>query len=205
MANPQPILTPEQRLAREQREKYEKLGRYAAIGGVIVCPAIAFLPPRKLDLYTFALGISTYLSADYLANYYTRRGLIENIFAPRWPNEPEPTFSLPTSKARELHEENQRKLREIEIMNAQREGKPIPPAPDRRGVFEKVWMGRETEGWKEKRLAEERRALEEGKGYGGIILDQIWEVWNWGKEENEGEASVNTTSPDSAKDERKKP
>jgi hypothetical protein len=23
--------------------------------------------------------------------------------------------------------------------------------------------------------------LAEGRGYGGLILDQIWEVWNWGQ------------------------
>lgn len=34
--------------------------------------------------------------------------------------------------------------------------------------------------WKENRLREEREALEEGKGYGDIIMEQIWEVWNWG-------------------------
>ena len=30
-----------------------------------------------------------------------------------------------------------------------------------------------------------RRALEEGRGYGGLITDQIWEVWNWGKDKVE--------------------
>jgi len=42
-------------------------------------------------------------------------------------------------------------------------------------------MGDEEEGWKAKRDAKERQALEEGKGYGDLITDQIWEVWNWGK------------------------
>jgi len=27
--------------------------------------------------------------------------------------------------------------------------------------------------------------LEEGKGYGDLIMEQIWEVWNWGKTDNE--------------------
>ncbi len=30
-------------------------------------------------------------------------------------------------------------------------------------------------------MREEREALEAGKGYSGIILDQIWEVLNGGK------------------------
>ncbi|KAK3952813.1 hypothetical protein QBC32DRAFT_340607 [Pseudoneurospora amorphoporcata] len=46
------------------------------------------------------------------------------------------------------------------------------------GVLTKIWMGDEKEGWKEKRLEEEKKALESGKGYGSLIMDQIWEVWN---------------------------
>ena len=55
-------------------------------------------------------------------------------------------------------------------------------------LTKKLWMGNETEGWKERRLREEREALEEGRGYAGLIWDQIWEVCNWGKgKENGGE------------------
>lgn len=36
--------------------------------------------------------------------------------------------------------------------------------------------------WKAQRDAREKKALEEGRGYGGLIIDQIWEVWNWGRE-----------------------
>lgn len=50
-------------------------------------------------------------------------------------------------------------------------------------LSKKLWMGSESEGWKERRVREEREALEEGRGYAGLILDQIWEVWNWGKGE----------------------
>jgi hypothetical protein len=41
-------------------------------------------------------------------------------------------------------------------------------------------MGNEEEGWKERRLREEQKALDEGKGYGDMIKEHIWEVWNWG-------------------------
>jgi hypothetical protein len=29
--------------------------------------------------------------------------------------------------------------------------------------------------------------LEEGKGYGDLIQEHIWDVWNWGKKEEEEE------------------
>ena len=41
-------------------------------------------------------------------------------------------------------------------------------------------MGGETEGWKERRLREEQEKINQGEGYGSMIMDQIWEVWNWG-------------------------
>jgi hypothetical protein len=54
-----------------------------------------------------------------------------------------------------------------------------------RGLLEKVWMGSEGEDWKQQRDKREKEALEEGKGYGGLIMDQIWEVWNWGRNKTE--------------------
>lgn len=57
-----------------------------------------------------------------------------------------------------------------------------------KGIIGRLWMGEEKEGWKERRLEEERRALEEGKGYMDMIFEQVWEVWNWGgKKDGEGE------------------
>ena len=50
-----------------------------------------------------------------------------------------------------------------------------------RGVLQKIWYGQEGPDWKKKRDEKEKEALEEGKGYGGLIADQIWEVWNWGR------------------------
>lgn len=56
---------------------------------------------------------------------------------------------------------------------------------EERGILEKVWLGGEGDDWKAKRDKREREALEEGRGYGGLIMDQIWEVWNWGKDKVE--------------------
>lgn len=55
-----------------------------------------------------------------------------------------------------------------------------------KGVMERVWMGGETEGWKERRLREEQEALDSGKGYGDLIKEHIWDVWTWGKNDGEG-------------------
>lgn len=71
-----------------------------------------------------------------------------------------------------------------------------------KSVLNRLWMGDEKEGWQERRIEEEKRALEEGRSYGSLILDQVWEVFNWDKkkdgEDNDGVAK-------STKDESKKP
>ena len=45
------------------------------------------------------------------------------------------------------------------------------------GFARKIWMGRETEGWQKRRAEEERKALEEGKGYGSLIMEHLREAW----------------------------
>jgi len=43
--------------------------------------------------------------------------------------------------------------------------------------------------------------LAEGKGYSGIILDQIWDVWNWDKRKRgAGEERVKEQPNDEKKD-----
>ena len=39
--------------------------------------------------------------------------------------------------------------------------------------------------WRAERLKEEREKLAQGEGYGGMIKDQIWEVWTWGEKKAE--------------------
>jgi hypothetical protein len=37
----------------------------------------------------------------------------------------------------------------------------------------------------ERRIQEEQKALEEGKGYGDLISEYVWDVWSWGKNKEE--------------------
>ncbi|KAL8696448.1 MAG: hypothetical protein Q9201_007655 [Fulgogasparrea decipioides] len=52
------------------------------------------------------------------------------------------------------------------------------------GLLRKLWYGNETEGWQKRRIEEEMEALEEGRGYGGLIGDAVREVFG-GKVERE--------------------
>lgn len=171
MATPNPVqnmpIPPEERLALEQQARYQRITRNLAIGGLVICPIIAILPPRKLDLYTFSLGIGFYLSADHLITLRTGRGLVQNLSPVR-------AMDLPTERAKEmqkiLQEEREKSRRTLERKEGQE-----------KGILGKLWMGDEEEGWKERRLEEEKKAIEEGKSYGDMIFEQIWEVWNWDK------------------------
>ncbi|KAK4156306.1 exocyst complex component SEC3 [Chaetomidium leptoderma] len=90
-------------------------------------------------------------------------------------------MNLPTDRAAR----NARLMEAERKRRAEAEGKEYRDK-DRRNWLERFWMGGESEGWKEKRLEEERKALEEGgKGYGGLIVDQLKEVWE-GKGKGKG-------------------
>jgi hypothetical protein len=192
MATPQPPLTPDQRLALESKQRYDKLLRNVAIGGVVVCPLVALMPPRKLDLYTFALGVGFFISADHLSTYQTGRGLVENM-TPRWRFD-----GLPTEKARETQRIFQEQKSLAEGKEALRQGRER--GEENKTIWHKLWMGDEKEGWKERRLEEERKALKEGKTYTDMIIEQIWDVWNWDKKKDENKSA----SPDPTKDEPRK-
>ena len=34
-------------------------------------------------------------------------------------------------------------------------------------------------------MKEEQENIDNGEGYGGMTMDQIWEVWNWGEKQGE--------------------
>ncbi|OCK91901.1 uncharacterized protein K441DRAFT_453693, partial [Cenococcum geophilum 1.58] len=184
-------LSPDQQLAQRKQERCQTVTRNLSIACLVACPVIAALPPRKLDLYTFALGGVWVVSANHVTRSYTGHGIWQHV-VPLGDNS-----SLPTERAREV----QRVLRERQEREKGREGERRGAREIReealrelgrgekareRGLLERAWMGDEKEGWKERRLQEEREALEEGRGYGSLIMEQIWEVWNWGKK-REGE------------------
>ena len=112
--------------------------------------------------------------------------------------------ALPTERARDVKE----RLGREKLLRAQPSGQGMEPAGATslspflsatttrgnqdedtgiKGMGRKLWMGGEGKGWKEERLREEKEALADGRGYQGLIMDQIWEVWNWGKKEGDGE------------------
>ncbi|KAK2753154.1 hypothetical protein FQN54_007980 [Arachnomyces sp. PD_36] len=161
----------------DRAAEYVKFKHYAALTFLFASPVLIALPPRKLDFYTFSLGGAFLLSSNHITRERTGRGITEHLssFSSN-------SFStIPNNERAEavrarLRAEKELKGETLGLKDAEKE-----KAGEQRNVVEKIWMGGEEEGWKEKRLKEEQKALDEGKGYGDLIQEHIWEVWNWGK------------------------
>lgn len=154
---------------------------------LVGAPILIALPPRKLDLYTFFLAGSFVASADHLVKERTGAGLL---------------YQLPGAKLPPMALEYQERLRRSEQQQKRLLDEPLPQTSTVQQELEKrkiehrqpaglekaakdLWMGGEKEGWKERRLAEEQKKLDQGEGYGSMIMDQIWDVWNWGEKKTE--------------------
>lgn len=181
-------------LAARRAAEYENFKHYAALTFVIGSPLLIALPPRKLDLYTASLASAWLLGANQLTRERTGDGFIGHLAHRLVPTGRSATggggsavggfHDMPSEKAAEL-QARMREAREAAINSGTVRGEELERLRRRqevqRGVLERVWMGSEQEGWKERRLAEEAEALQSGKGYKDLIIDQIWEVWNWGR------------------------
>jgi hypothetical protein len=178
-----------------------KLVHNVAFGALIVCPVLALLPPRKMDVYTLMLLFGTGFGANQLTREYSGRSIIQH--ASMRMQSFSSSSELP-EKARIMQErlrvekaERNRRMEESlrgelkgsepavesKILTALT-GRTAGEKDDKKdslSLVDKIWMGSEGPNWKQKRDQREREALEQGKGYGDLIGEQIMEVWNWGK------------------------
>ncbi|KAL1302345.1 hypothetical protein AAFC00_002752 [Neodothiora populina] len=190
MSHPQP---PIREPTPKETKDYSTTLHRAAILTLIVAPALAALPPRKFDAYTVGLVGLTGFSGNYL--YKESRGhsiwhLIGGSKAEtlRKDTVGDGDASLPTERAREF----QRQMKERKGLQARADGKVLPakedvaaPAAKSPSIIDQVYYGSEkAEGWRERRAREDEEKLAQGKGYGDIIMEQIWDVWNWNYGDN---------------------
>lgn len=173
---------------------YERFKNYAAMTFLIASPVLIALPPRKFDHLTVLLASAFAISANHITRERTGRSIVERIEARI--ARPNIMRELPSERAEEI-QARLRAARDAQIREAEAQAKSSSVSEEleklkarqmqEKGVVQRVWMGGEEEGWMEKRLRKEKEALEEGKGYGDLIYEHIWEVWNWGKKVNEDE------------------
>ncbi|KAI9671505.1 MAG: hypothetical protein M1817_003556 [Caeruleum heppii] len=207
MSVPQPPTLPSPTPTTTQT--YKTLTHNLSLFLLCACPLLIALPPRKVDFYTFSLSAAFLVSANNLTEERTPgRGLWYRVRRPFGAGSEEEGKEggsglfgdgLPSERAREVQE----RLKREKLLRAQPGGQGSERAENvpegvlaevaavergkaasssAGGLAERIWMGDETEGWRERRIREAREKLEEGRGYGGMIVDQIWEVWTGKKE-----------------------
>lgn len=172
-----------------QREKdYERFKNYTAITFLIASPVLIALPPRKLDHLTVLLASAFCISANHIARERTGRSIVDRLES-RLTTKPAILRELPSERAQEI-QARLRAAREKQMREAAGEEleKLRAREAQEKGIAQRAWMGGESEGWMERRLKEEQKAIEEGKGYGDLIMDHIWDVWNWGRKRGEEKA-----------------
>lgn len=188
---------------------YKRFKNYAAYTFLIGAPILIALPPRKLDPLTVLVLCSFGASANHLVHEHTGRSIIDRIDARI--SRIQGSFSaLPSERAQEIQdrlraardaqirlaqdEQLQVRIRELEekrdLSGTEEIEKLKARQVQERGALQRVWMGGESEGWKERRLREEQKALSEGKGYGDLIQEHIWDVWTWGGKDGKGGEGV---------------
>lgn len=152
----------------------------SAIAGAVILPLAMLLPPRKIDLRFFVLAGAWSMATNQLAYEYTG----SSIYA-RFGNRVSSMMGTELPEGAQRTQKLLREHREREAARRAREGHQIEQ--EKTGVVAKtlndVWMGGEEKDWKEKRVKEHQQKIEEGKGIGDIIIDQVADVWygNWGK------------------------
>ena len=174
MSHPQP---PQRQPSPSETDRYANALHTTALLALVTCPTLALLPPRKLDFYTVGLVTATGYSANFLIRERTGRSIWQNIASQRREVIAHQHDGVSKTEQANLHRELQSAAGELQRMG--KEGGP--------SVTNEVASQREA--WKLQREKEVKEELEEGKGLSDMIFDQIWEVWNWGKnneEEDEG-------------------
>ncbi|KZZ92373.1 hypothetical protein AAP_03028 [Ascosphaera apis ARSEF 7405] len=176
MSTAQPLSGPE--LARQRAEEFVKMKRYAAIAFLVATPVLIAMPPRKLDLYTASLCGAFCISANHLTADRTGMSIGEHLTARMMPNA---LKQLPSERAEEVQAQL-RAQREAQMRNPNISVEEYEKLKRRneqdKGALERIWMGGESEDWKRKRMEEEARALQQGKGYWDLITDYFRDAWS---------------------------
>lgn len=171
MSHPQ---EPQRQPTQAETVNYAKTLRNTALVTAVACPLLALLPPRKLDFFTAGLGLTTVYSTNYLVRDYTGRSIQQHI-----------TGYRPPVVARESMQIDDAQLRVSDAARLERQEALRASKEEKTGIAEQVEASRQQAKWAQERNQEVQDALDVGKGFGDIIIDQVYEVWNWGKKRDD--------------------
>ncbi|KAK6431596.1 hypothetical protein LTR95_012243 [Oleoguttula sp. CCFEE 5521] len=154
---------------------YARTLHNVALVTAIACPLLALLPPRKLDLFTLTLGGTSVYSVNYLVRESTNRSILQHLSgrgthvgvhsAPQ-------IDETPSAVPNVVRQHTQEALRTVK-------------AEKSLSVTAEVQAARDSKDWVAERDKDVQEALDVGKGFGDMIMDQIYEVVNWGKKRDD--------------------
>lgn len=172
---------------------------YSAWAVAVFGPIAMFAPPRRMGFQAVLLASGTSFATNILAYDYTGESIYQR-FVRRWDNTVNGGMPEKARRTQELlRRERERKeaaLPEDERRRLQEERERKEMAA--RGPLQKLWMGNEKDNWKEERAKKDKEALEEGKGYGDLIVDQVKEVFG-GSDKKDEQDNKDTAPKDSKK------
>jgi hypothetical protein len=194
-----------------QQAQLRTLIRYTSFGSAIVCPILLLIPPRRLNIFAVANIFGAGFGLNYSLKEVTGMSLgqrlamrmsklsgaelpekarlvKERIRVEKEMRALEKQSGAGKVDVSSASEEKKGVLAQVEGLKGRREERVEVEDGKKTGIpaaVEKIWLGGEGEDWKTKRDRREKEALAEGKGYYDLIADQIWEVWNWGKDKAE--------------------
>lgn len=168
----------------------------SAIGVAILGPIAMFMPPRRMGLQAMLLSGGTFWATNVLAYDWTGESMTQ-----RFDRRCETMFSSGLPEKAKRNQELMRLERERrEALLPEAERKALQEAREKkeiasRGIISKLWMGSEKEDWRAERARKEKETLENGEGYGTLIMDQVKEVFS-GSKKSEGDGGKEGKSED---------
>ncbi|KAL1870863.1 hypothetical protein Daus18300_004952 [Diaporthe australafricana] len=184
---PQPPQTPTDNAAAAPKTQTPPWIHNSAIAAAILGPIALLMPPRRVGLQAMLLSGGTFWATNVLAYDWTGESMTQR-FDRRW----QTMFAsgLP-EKARRNQELMRLERERREALLPEAERKSLQEAREKkeaasRGIVSRIWMGDEKEDWRKERAKKEKEILENGEGYGTLIMDQVKEVFSSSKK-GEGE------------------
>lgn len=177
------------------------LMHYGAWAGVILGPIALFMPPRRVGFQALLLASGTSYATNILAYDYTGESIYQR-FVRRWDNALNGGLPEKAQRTQELLR-LERERREAALPEAERrrlQEERLRREQAQRGLLQKLWMGSETDDWRAERARKEKEALDEGRGYGDLIVEQVKEVFSSSdKKDGEEEKKEDAASEGSKK------
>lgn len=166
-----------------QAPRNPPLINYAWMAVAAVTPIVMLMPPRRMDARFMILSGAFSISTDQLLREYTGHGIYER-FARR-------INSAMPSALPEKAQDTQRRLREerarIEAALPEEERRALEEQRRKPTGLWGLFKADEGENWREKRLEEHRKGMEEGKGISDLIQDHMSEAFGKKKEGKDDE------------------